>query len=107
MNFSSDNAYGRWPEILGALERPRRALPILWRRCPYGPASKRGSGHVFARPVKAFPVGSAAPAANALGIATICARRMGRFFATPRRTSAVDEMRRARILHPWRETGGR
>jgi threonine aldolase len=89
MNFSSDNAYGAWPEILEALVRAAEgAVPS------YGDdaltAKVRGRfSELFEREVAVFPVISGT-AANALALATL-APQHGAIFCDAESHIAVDE----------------
>lgn len=89
MNFSSDNAYGVWPEILGALERVGSGAAPSYGADALTARVTARFGQLFARPVKAFPVISGT-AANALAIATLCPPH-GAVFCHAEAHIAVDE----------------
>ncbi len=89
MNFSSDNAYGVWPEMLAALERAASGPAPSYGADALTARVEAEFGRVFARPVKAFPVISGT-AANALSIATLCPSH-GAVFCHAEAHIAVDE----------------
>jgi threonine aldolase len=89
MNFLSDNAYGVWPEILAALERAASGPVPSYGADALTARVETRLGHVFSRPVKAFPVISGT-AANALAIATMCPPH-GAVFCHAEAHIAVDE----------------
>ena len=70
MNFTSDNAYGAAPEILGALADTNAGAAAPYGADPFTARVTRALSEIFDRQVAAFPVVTGT-AANALALATV------------------------------------
>ena len=89
MNFSSDNAYGAWPEILAALEAASRGASPSYGDDPLTAKVRGRLSELFAREVAVYPVISGT-AANALALATLVPQH-GAVFCHAESHIAVDE----------------
>lgn len=89
MNFSSDNAYGAWPEILDALAKAAAGAVPSYGDDDLTAKVRERLNALFERDVAVFPVVSGT-AANALALATLTPQH-GAVFCHAESHIAVDE----------------
>ncbi|MBV9331005.1 MAG: low specificity L-threonine aldolase [Alphaproteobacteria bacterium] len=89
MNFSSDNAWGAWPEMIEAIAREAAGPAPSYGDDAVTSRLKKRFGEIFGREVEVFPVISGT-AANALAIATLVPPH-GAVFCHAHSHIAVDE----------------
>src|SRR3974377_608290 len=89
MDFSSDNAYGVWPEMLAALAQASEGTAAAYGNDEITARVERSFCTLFERDVRVFPVISGT-AANALALATLVPPH-GAVFCHADSHIAVDE----------------
>jgi threonine aldolase len=89
MNFSSDNAYGAWPEIIAALTKAGEGAAPSYGEDALTAKVRERLSSIFACKLAAFPVISGT-AANALALATFVPPH-GAIFCNAESHIAVDE----------------